>query len=63
MNAYRVEVDLDDVIGLNLEGFLDLISEKAGEPLLTDINYEVLGTTQDGMIVLKVTGDPHVEDQ
>lgn len=39
-----VTVDLSDVIDLDLEGFLDLISERAyGTPLAQDIEYEIVG--------------------
>ncbi len=55
----EVAVRLNDIIHTDLEGFLDLISEKlVGSSLLADISYEVSGVSESGDIVVKVTGDP-----
>ena len=66
------EVEIDDngrieteiVIGINdatdrdLEQFLDYISERVTDtPLLSDFSYQVIGTTPEGGIILKVNGD------
>ena len=51
-------IDLHTIIDNDLEGFLDIISEKlVGSPLLMDVSYSVVGTTEDGDIILKVSGD------
>lgn len=55
-----VLVDLSDIIDNDLEGFLDIISEKlVGNDLLMDITYEVAGGSKDG-VVINVTGDPSI---
>lgn len=54
-----VRVDLGEVIDLNLEGFLDLLSERlTGTPLLGDIQYQVvgLGRSEDELLI-RVSGD------
>lgn len=53
-----IVVDPSDMIGNDLEGFLDLISEKlCDSPLLMDSNYTVVGHGEGDAIHLKVTGD------
>ncbi len=55
----NVVLDLADVIDRDLEGFLDLISEKlVDSSLLMDVGYEFVGKSGDGRLVIKVTGDP-----
>ena len=55
----EVAVELNEIIDTDLEGFLDLISEKlVGSSLLTDISYEVSGVGGSYEVVIKVTGDP-----
>ncbi len=60
-NAYVtgvVLVDLSSVIDNDLEGFLDLISEKlCGSSLLMDVNYDVVGTVGKQGLLVEVTGD------
>lgn len=52
-----VEVDLDDIIELDAEGFLDLLSEGlTGSSLLSDIQYKAVGV-KEGMIQIEVQGD------
>ena len=51
-----VPVSLDDLIDYDLEGILDLFCDKVGIDL-SDINYSVAGTTEDGSILVSVTGD------
>ena len=53
-----VSVNLDDIIGNNLEGFIDLIAEYTGYPCLEDISYKAVGVGEDGYILIEVTGDP-----
>jgi hypothetical protein len=58
MRSYEVFVDLEEVIDLDREGFLSLISELAcGYDILTDISFKPVGTTSDGQIILSVIGD------
>jgi len=52
-----VVVDLSDIIDNDLEGFLDIISEKlCNSPLLMDSDYSIVGHTANSLLV-KVTGD------
>lgn len=52
-----VDVSLSDIINHDLEGFLDLLSEKAtGTVLLMDIQYEII-EHRPASLTLKVTGD------
>lgn len=53
-----VMVHISDLIDNNLEGFLDIISEKlVGSDLLMDINYEIVGYRESNTLILKVSGD------
>jgi hypothetical protein len=53
----KVLVDLDDIIELDFEGFLDLISELSTDsPLLTDIGYKAVGVHTNGCIIIEVDG-------
>lgn len=60
-NAYiqgNIVVGLNEIIGLDLDAFLDMLSEKlSGSPLLMDIRCHVIGATNDGSIILHVSGD------
>lgn len=58
-----VNIDLDDIISVDLEGFLDILSKRlTGSPLLMDISYEVVGN--DGnTLKIKVTGDNSMIDE
>lgn len=52
-----VKVELSDMIENDLDGFLDLISEKlTGSPLLMDIGYEPVSVSEEGLYLL-VSGD------
>lgn len=52
-----VKVELSDMIGNDLDVFLDLISEKlTGSPLLMDIGYEPVSVFEEGLYLL-VSGD------
>lgn len=52
-----VKVELSDMIENDLEGFLDLISEKlTGSPLLMDIGYEPVSVSEEELYLL-VSGD------
>lgn len=54
-----VRVYLAEIIDNDLEGFLDLISEKlTGSTLLMDIEYRVVGhESANDLILLEVSGD------
>ena len=51
-----VHLDINDVIGTDLEGFLNLLEEKCGEDVLEDISYQVVGA-REGMIQVEVTAN------
>lgn len=54
-----VEIDLSEVINTDLEGFLDLISERLiNSCLLSDISYTIVTTKPDNTLVLQVSGEP-----
>lgn len=53
---FYVEVDLSEVISHDLEGFLGLLCERVGNPLLMDVNYEVIRTVGD-TLTIRVAGD------
>lgn len=66
----RVEVSLGEVIDRDFEDFLDLIAERAGDPLMGDIRYIVVGANPDAVgtasgsgasIVIEVSGEPSDE--
>lgn len=61
--TFTVVIGLEEIIGKDLEQFLDLIAEETGHPLLEDISYHVAGE-QNGNIVLSVTGyvNPEYEE-
>jgi hypothetical protein len=52
-----VEVDLSEIIDTDLEGFLDILSERAtGSPLLMDISYRIVSVEND-TLKIEVDGD------
>lgn len=62
--AGNVLVDTDDMIDSDLEGFLDILSERlTGSPCLMDINYRIVGIvgSEDkehaGLIIMEVQGN------
>lgn len=57
-----VQVTLQELIENDLEGFLDLIAERAGDPLMMDIGYSVDGMDVDGELLIKVTGYSETEE-
>jgi hypothetical protein len=51
-------VELHEIINNDLEGFLDILSERAvGNGLLMDIAYRVVAVQDDGTLILEVDGD------
>lgn len=60
LDGVLVKIDLSAVIALDLEGFLDQISEDAGFPLLMAQSYEIEGHEGDTLL-LRVRGDVSME--
>lgn len=54
----RVDMSINTLIEMNFEEFLDHLAEEAGDPLLQDISYKVVGVYADGRIKILVEGDP-----
>ncbi len=55
-----VTVPLSEVLDTNFEGFLDLLAETVGHPLLMDIDYKLVGV-DNGDPVFEVSGDYSME--
>lgn len=54
----NILVDLSEIIDNDLEGFLDLISERlVNNVCLMDVQYKVIDTLNDGRLVVSVSGD------
>jgi len=54
-----VGVDLNEIIGSDLESFLNMLSTRlTGSDVLSDISYRVVGHQRDGTILIEVIGDP-----
>lgn len=51
-----IQVELSEIIDVDFEGFLDLICERAGFGLLTELEYRVVGAKHGG-IVIEVQGN------
>jgi hypothetical protein len=56
-----ISVELGDIVGRDLESFLDMIAERAGYPNLSEINYSVIVNDGDTLL-LEVTGYDFEED-
>ncbi|KQN96836.1 hypothetical protein [Paenibacillus sp. Leaf72] len=53
-----IKVDFNQMLELNLDEFLDLISEKLiGSPLLMDVTYELIAVANVDSVWVKVSGD------
>lgn len=60
----RVPFDLGELISLDLEGFLDVISIRLiGSDLLMDIRYQLCGWDESGVIYIWVVGQLPDEDE
>ena len=56
-----IAVNLDDLIEEDIESTLDLLSKSlTGTDLLGDIAYTAVGVTEEGLVLIKVNGDPAV---
>lgn len=52
-----VQVDLSEIVGLDLEGFLDLISQRlTGTDILENQSYEIVGHIKDSLLLF-IEGD------
>ena len=59
----EVRVSCDELVEMNLEEFLDVISARAGYPLLEDIDWRPVKMARDRRIILKVRGYAMVEEK
>ena len=54
----QIVIGLEDAVDNDLEGFLDLVSERVvGSCLLMGFSYRVTGLTPEGALILTVNGD------
>ena len=59
----HVYVDLDEAIDNDLEGFLDIVSNRlVGHGLLQDITYRIVGATPEHEIIVYVSGLVDIDD-
>lgn len=57
-----IEVGLSDMINRDLEGFLDFLEESlVEEGLVMEIDYELVGCTNDNIVLLLVSGHIDIE--
>lgn len=65
VDGVLIKMDLCDLVSLDLEGFLDQISEDSGFPLLMQQTYEVEGVEKRNKLLIRVRGDVsmHRENQ
>ncbi len=61
VSGVLIKVDLCDIINNDVEGFLDLISEDAGFPLLMQQDYTIEGHEPENVLLLRVKGDVSME--
>lgn len=59
---FEVKVALNELIDNDLEGFLDLLADLVGNPLLMDITYHIL-SVEDDVITFEVWGDDSERDK
>jgi hypothetical protein len=58
LTGTKVEVSLDELVTLDLDGLLDLLSRRAtGSPLLMDSNYDLNRVVDKSTVELLVSGD------
>ena len=55
--TWSIPIEVHELIDHDLEGFLDLIGERVGNPLLMDITYRPLSVLPDGSLLFEVSGD------
>ncbi len=51
-----VAIDINDIVGQDLEGFLELLEQLCGDKVLEDISYQVVGA-KNGLIMVEVTAN------
>jgi len=53
-----IKLEISEMIDNDLEGFLDILSEKlTGSVCLMEIGYKVVGCTEDECVLMRVSGD------
>ncbi len=53
----KIVVELSELIGLDSPGFVGLLSGRAfGKDIVTEVSYAVTGVTDDGELVIEVSG-------
>lgn len=60
---YETSVILDEIIGKDLEQWIDFITEAVGAPLLMDVSYRVDRIDPYGQLVIVVEGDASMQEQ
>lgn len=60
---YETSVILDEIIGKDLEQWIDFITEAVGAPLLMDVSYRVDRIDPYGQLVIVVEGDASMQDK
>ena len=58
----QIKVSLSEAIDHDLEGWLDLLAELAGYPMLMDISYRIVGHEGDETLCIEVCGDASVDE-
>lgn len=46
-----VEVELVEIVDNDLEGFLDILADRVGNPLISNISYEVVGNKSNALYI------------
>lgn len=55
--TWSIPIEVHELIDHDLEGFLDLIGERVGNPLLMEITYSPRSVLPDGNLLFEVSGD------
>jgi hypothetical protein len=61
--SYETSVILDEIIGKDLEQWIDFITEAVGAPLLMDVSYRVDRIDSYGQLVIFVEGDASMQNE
>jgi hypothetical protein len=61
--SYETSVILDEIIGKDLEQWIDFITEAVGAPLLMDVSYRVDRIDSYGQLVIVVEGDASMQNE
>jgi hypothetical protein len=60
---YETSVILDEIIGKDLEQWIDFITDAVGAPLLMDVSYRVDRIDPYGQLVIVVEGDASMQEK